>query len=82
MVCFHTGTPSSAPTIGGANEGNGNFYLSWSLGVKIGSVAGVVVIAVFIVCLVCLVVLGLVLYHSKKRRKEFETGKNVPITIY
>lgn len=81
MVCFHTGTPSSAPTIGGANEGSGNFFLSWPLEVKIGSVAGVA-IAVFIVCLVCLVVLGLVLYHSKKRRKEFETGKNVPITIY
>lgn len=75
MVCFLAGTQSSTPNVGGTNEENGSFISSLSLGVKIGSVAGVVIAVFGIVCLVCLVVVGLVLCHSKKRQKGFKTGK-------
>lgn len=77
MVCFHTDTQRPTPTVGGKSERNDNFFLSWPLEVKIGSVTGVVIAVFILVCLVCLVVVGLVLYHSKKRKKEFETGKKM-----
>ena len=80
MVCFHTDTQRPTPTVGGKKEGNYNFFSSWPLGAQIGSLAGV--IAVFsLACLVCLVGVGLVLYHSKKRRKEFKTGTNNSILM-